>query len=218
MTITTMSPKLNMRYVGLSYMPGAHPLQQGGNGLRHDRRLPVGRHPRRRQLDRRGRSGTRTLKFDLSRQHNPLVTATDLLFHTQMDGWLVGRDAATGKEAVALPDGCAEPGRHDLVRGQRRAVHRDDEHGRQPAVLARRQRPVGLGLQARRHGEVLHRSARQPGLRLGQQRGPGSAADPELASSGRQHRGGHRSGQRDLDGTLERHRHLRRRTASRPRR
>jgi plastocyanin len=37
------------------------------------------------------------LKFDQSRQHNPLVTASDLLFHTQMDGWLVGRDAATGK-------------------------------------------------------------------------------------------------------------------------
>ena len=34
MTNTSMSPKLNMRYVGLSFMPGAHPLQQGGNGLR----------------------------------------------------------------------------------------------------------------------------------------------------------------------------------------
>ena len=34
MTNVSVSPKLNMRFVGLSYMPGAHPLQQGGNGLR----------------------------------------------------------------------------------------------------------------------------------------------------------------------------------------
>ena len=215
MTITTMSPKLNMRYVGLSYMPGAHPLQQGGNGLRM-----IGGYQSGAILGVDNSTGAvvwyEDLKFDLSRQHNPLVTATDLLFHTQMDGWLVGRDAATGKEAVALPDGCAEPGRHDLVRGQRRAVHRDDEHGRQPAVFARRQRPVGLGVQARRHGEVLHRYAGQPDLRVGQQRGPGPAADPELASSGGQHRGGHRPGQRDLDGALEQHRHLDGVTASIP--
>ena len=97
MTITTMSPKLNMRYVGLSYMPGAHPLQQGGNGLRM-----IGGYQSGAILGVDNSTGAvvwyEDLKFDLSRQHNPLVTATDLLFHTQMDGWLVGRDAATGKE------------------------------------------------------------------------------------------------------------------------
>jgi quinohemoprotein ethanol dehydrogenase len=97
MTVTTMSPKLNMRYVGLSYMPGAHPLQQGGNGLRM-----IGGYQSGAILGVDNSTGQvvwyEPLKFDLSRQHNPLVTATDLLFHTQMDGWLVGRDAATGKE------------------------------------------------------------------------------------------------------------------------
>jgi hypothetical protein len=97
MTVTTMSPKLNMRYVGLSYMPGGHPLQQGGNGLRM-----IGGYQSGAILGVNNSTGEvvwyKTLKFDLSRQHNPLVTATDLLFHTQMDGWLVGRDAATGDE------------------------------------------------------------------------------------------------------------------------
>jgi glucose dehydrogenase/plastocyanin len=97
MTITTMSPKLNMRYIGLSYMPGAHPLQQGGNGLRM-----IGGYQSGALVGVDNSTGAvvwyEDLKFDLSRQHNPLVTATDLLFHTQMDGWLVGRDAATGKE------------------------------------------------------------------------------------------------------------------------
>jgi glucose dehydrogenase/plastocyanin len=97
MTVTTMSPKLNMRYVGLSYMPGAHPLAQGGNGLRM-----IGGYQSGAILGVDNSTGQvvwyEPLKFDLSRQHNPLVTATDLLFHTQMDGWLVGRDAATGKE------------------------------------------------------------------------------------------------------------------------
>jgi outer membrane protein assembly factor BamB len=97
MTVTTMSPKLNMRYVGLSFMPGAHPLAQGGNGLRM-----IGGYQSGAILGVNNSTGQvvwyEPLKFDLSRQHNPLVTATDLLFHTQMDGWLVGRDAATGKE------------------------------------------------------------------------------------------------------------------------
>ncbi|MEF7616658.1 PQQ-binding-like beta-propeller repeat protein [Aquincola sp. MAHUQ-54] len=97
MTVTTMSPKLNMRYVGLSYMPGGHPLQQGGNGLRM-----IGGYQTGAILGVNNSTGQvvwyEPLKYDLSRQHNPLVTATDLLFHTQMDGWLVGRDAATGKE------------------------------------------------------------------------------------------------------------------------
>jgi len=86
-----------MRYVGLSFMPGAHPLQQGGNGLRM-----IGGYQSGAILGVDNSTGQvvwyERLKFDLSRQHNPLVTATDLLFHTQMDGWLVGRDAATGKE------------------------------------------------------------------------------------------------------------------------
>jgi glucose dehydrogenase len=97
MTNVSVSPKLNMRYVGLSYMPGAHPLQQGGNGLRM-----IGGYQSGAILGVDNSTGKvvwyEKLKFDLSRQHNPLVTATDLLFHTQMDGWLVGRDAATGKE------------------------------------------------------------------------------------------------------------------------
>jgi hypothetical protein len=100
MTNTSMSPKLNMRYVGLSFMPGAHPLQQGGNGLRM-----IGGYQSGAILGVDNSTGEvvwyERLKFDLSRQHNPLVTATDLLFHTQMDGWLVGRDAATGKHCGA---------------------------------------------------------------------------------------------------------------------
>src|SRR2546430_15728135 len=34
MTNTSISPRLNLRYVGLSFSPVGHPLQQGGNGLR----------------------------------------------------------------------------------------------------------------------------------------------------------------------------------------
>src|SRR5207247_3135574 len=34
MTNTSISPRLNLRYVGLSYSPVGHPLQPGGNGLR----------------------------------------------------------------------------------------------------------------------------------------------------------------------------------------
>jgi len=97
MTITTMSPKLNMRYVGLSFMPGAHPLQQGGNGLRM-----IGGYQSGAILGVNNSTGQivwyKRLELDLSRQHNPLVTASDLLFHTQMDGYVVGHDAATGDE------------------------------------------------------------------------------------------------------------------------
>ena len=97
MTITTMSPKLNMRYVGLSFMPGAHPLQQGGNGLRM-----IGGYQSGAILGVNNSTGQviwyKRLVLDLSRQHNPLVTATDLLFHTDMDGYVTGRDAATGEE------------------------------------------------------------------------------------------------------------------------
>lgn len=97
MTNTSISPRLNMRYIGMSFSPVGHPLQQGGNGLRQIGGYQTGGLA---ALD--NSTGDlkwyKPLKFDLSRQHNPLVTATDLLFHTQMDGWLVGRDAATGEE------------------------------------------------------------------------------------------------------------------------
>jgi outer membrane protein assembly factor BamB/plastocyanin len=97
MTNSSISPKLNMRYVGLSFMPGAHPLQQGGNGLRM-----IGGYQSGAILGVNNSTGQvvwyKRLVLDLSRQHNPLVTATDLLFHTEMDGYVVGRDAATGDE------------------------------------------------------------------------------------------------------------------------
>lgn len=97
MTNTSISPRLNLRYIGMSFSPVGHPLQQGGNGLRQIGGYQTGGLA---ALD--NSTGEvkwyKPLKFDLSRQHNPLVTATDLLFHTQMDGWLVGRDAVTGDE------------------------------------------------------------------------------------------------------------------------
>jgi glucose dehydrogenase/plastocyanin len=97
MTNTSYSPRLNLRYVGVSFSPVGHPLAQGGNGLRQ-----IGGYQTGALVAINNSTGdiawTKPLKFDLSRQHNPLVTATDLLFHTQMDGWLVGRDAATGDE------------------------------------------------------------------------------------------------------------------------
>ncbi|HEX2541607.1 MAG TPA: PQQ-binding-like beta-propeller repeat protein [Caldimonas sp.] len=97
MTNTSISPRLNMRYIGMSFSPVGHPLQQGGNGLRQIGGYQTGGLA---ALD--NSTGElkwyKPLRLDLSRQHNPLVTATDLLFHTQMDGWLVGRDAATGDE------------------------------------------------------------------------------------------------------------------------
>jgi glucose dehydrogenase/plastocyanin len=97
MTNTSYSPRLDLRYIGVSFSPVGHPLQQGGNGLRQ-----IGGYQTGALVAVNNSTGavawTKPLKFDLSRQHNPLVTATDLLFHTQMDGWLVGRDAATGDE------------------------------------------------------------------------------------------------------------------------
>lgn len=97
MTNTSMSPKLNMRYIGMSFSPVGHPLQQGGNGLRQ-----IGGYQTGGIVALDNSTGEvkwyKPLKFDLSRQHNPLVTPTDLLFHTQMDGWLVARDAVNGDE------------------------------------------------------------------------------------------------------------------------
>lgn len=97
MTNTSMSPRLNLRYVGISFSPVGHPLQQGGNGLRQIGGYQTGGLA---ALD--NSTGEMVwyipMKLDLSRQHNPLVTATDLMFHTQMDGFLIGRDAETGDE------------------------------------------------------------------------------------------------------------------------
>jgi len=97
MTNVSISPRLNMRYIGLSFSPVGHPLQQGGNGLRQIGGYQTGGLA---ALDNSTGEMVwyKPLKLDLSRQNNPLVTATDLLFHTQMDGFLVARDAATGDE------------------------------------------------------------------------------------------------------------------------
>ena len=97
MTNVAYSPRTNLKYLGISYSPVGHPLQQGGNGLRQ-----IGGYQTGALVAVNASTNTvawkKPLKFDLSRQHNPLVTASDLLFHTQMDGWLVGRDAVTGDE------------------------------------------------------------------------------------------------------------------------
>ena len=106
MTNTSMSPRLNLRYVGVSYSPVGHPLSQGGNGLRQ-----IGGYQTGALVAIDNSTGAivwnTPLKYDLSRQHNPLVTATDLLFHTQMDGFLVGVDAATGEELWRFQMGAA---------------------------------------------------------------------------------------------------------------
>lgn len=97
MTNASISPRLNMRYIGMSFSPVGHPLQQGGNGLRQIGGYQTGGLA---ALDNSTGEMVwyKPLELDLSRQHNPLVTATDLLFHTQMDGFLIGRDAETGDE------------------------------------------------------------------------------------------------------------------------
>ncbi len=95
MSVPAYSPGLNLRYIAYSYSPAIHPLQQGGNGLRQIGGYQTG-----------GISAvsatTNTIVWkkqtplDSSRQNNPLVTASDLLFITQMDGWFTAMDAATG--------------------------------------------------------------------------------------------------------------------------
>ncbi len=106
MTNTSVSPRLNMRYIGLSYAPVGHPLSSGGNGLRQ-----LGGYQTGAILGVNNSTGQvvwyKPLKLDLSRQHNPLVTGSDLLFHTQMDGFLVARDAATGEEVWRFQMGAA---------------------------------------------------------------------------------------------------------------
>lgn len=106
MTNTSVSPRLNMRYIGLSYAPVGHPLSSGGNGLRQ-----LGGYQTGAILGVNNSTGAvvwyKPLKLDLSRQHNPLLTGSDLLFHTQMDGFLVARDAATGEELWRFQMGAA---------------------------------------------------------------------------------------------------------------
>ena len=115
MTITSMSPKLNMRYVGLSYMPGAHPLQQGGNGLRmiggYQSGAILGVNNSTGEVVWYKRPEVRPLApaQPAGHRHRPAVP--------HPDGRLAGRTGRGDRQgAVALPDGCAEPGRHDLVR------------------------------------------------------------------------------------------------------
>lgn len=93
------SPKLNLRYIGMSYNPVAHGAFQGGNGLRQiggyqtggvvavdaSTNLPVWR-------KHFGLGG------DVAHGNHPLVTASDLLFINRVDGWLMGLDARTGDE------------------------------------------------------------------------------------------------------------------------
>ncbi|MCR5864160.1 PQQ-binding-like beta-propeller repeat protein [Aquincola sp. J276] len=95
----SISPKLNMRYIGMSYNPVAHGAFQGGNGLRQiggyqtggvvavdaSTNLPVWR-------KHFGLGG------DVAHGNHPLVTASDLLFINRVDGWLMGLDAQTGEE------------------------------------------------------------------------------------------------------------------------
>lgn len=95
----SISPKLNLRYIGMSYNPVAHGAFQGGNGLRQiggyqtggvvavdaSTNLPVWR-------KHFGLGG------DVAHGNHPLVTASDLLFINRVDGWLMGLDARTGDE------------------------------------------------------------------------------------------------------------------------
>jgi len=100
-----------------------------------------------------------------SRQRNPLVIATELLFHAQMDGWPVGCDAARG---LAPSDPRKVVSRHVLVHDEQRVVHRgDNEHGGQLAVRPRWQRRRGG---RRRHCSVLRRHAGNPAYIRWQQR------------------------------------------------
>lgn len=95
----SISPKLNLRYIGMSYNPVAHGAFQGGNGLRQiggyqtggvvavdaSTNLPVWR-------KHFGLGG------DVAHGNHPLVTASDLLFINRVDGWLMALDAQTGEE------------------------------------------------------------------------------------------------------------------------
>src|SRR5947207_7652113 len=112
MTNTSISPRLNLRYVGLSFSPVGHPLQQGGNGLRQ-----IGGYQTGAILAVDNSTGKvvwyKALKFDLSRQHNPLVTATDLLFHTQMDGDRKSTRLNSSHTVISYAVFCLKKKKHD---------------------------------------------------------------------------------------------------------
>jgi outer membrane protein assembly factor BamB len=97
MSVPGYSPSLNLRYIPYSYSPSVHPLSQGGNGLRQIGGYQTG------GLSAVDASTNRIVwkkqfPLDASRQNNPLVTASNLLFISQMDGFELGLDAATGQE------------------------------------------------------------------------------------------------------------------------
>src|SRR5205823_1228202 len=95
MSATAYSPLLNLRYILYNYSPAAHPIAQGGNSLRQIGGYQTG------GITALNASTNeivwkKQLRLDSSRQNNPVVTATGLVFFTQMDGWLTAMDAATG--------------------------------------------------------------------------------------------------------------------------
>ncbi|MBV9892296.1 MAG: PQQ-binding-like beta-propeller repeat protein, partial [Rhizobacter sp.] len=97
MSATAYSPLLNLRYIAYNYSPAGHPIAQGGNSLRQIGGYQTG------GITALNASTMqivwkKQLPLDASRQNNPLVTATNLLFFSGMDGWLRGWDAATGQE------------------------------------------------------------------------------------------------------------------------
>jgi outer membrane protein assembly factor BamB/plastocyanin len=95
MSVPAYSPLLNMRWILYNYSPAAHPIAQGGNSLRQIGGYQTG------GITALNASTMQVLwkkqlRLDASRQNNPLVTATGLLFFTQMDGVFTAMDAATG--------------------------------------------------------------------------------------------------------------------------
>jgi outer membrane protein assembly factor BamB/plastocyanin len=94
-SVPGFSPGLNMRYIAYSYSPAVHPLAQGGNSLRQIGGYQTGGIT---AMDASANTivWKKQTELDSSRWNNPLLTASNLLFITQMDGWLLGMDAATG--------------------------------------------------------------------------------------------------------------------------
>jgi outer membrane protein assembly factor BamB/plastocyanin len=171
MTNVSVSPKAQHALRRALVHAGGAPAAARRQRPADDRRVPVGRHPRGQQFDGPGRL--------VQAAHARPVAPAQPGGHRDRppvphpDGWLRGwARRRHRRRGVALPDGCPEPGRHDLVHGQRRAVHRHHEHGGQPAVLAGRKWPVGICVEARGNGEVLHRHPRQSDLPERQSRSP----------------------------------------------
>jgi outer membrane protein assembly factor BamB/plastocyanin len=95
MSATAYSPLLNLRYILYNYSPAAHPIAQGGNSLRQIGGYQTG------GITALNASTMeivwkKPLRLDASRQNNPVVTGSGLLFFSGMDGVLTGMDAATG--------------------------------------------------------------------------------------------------------------------------